>query len=101
MSARKAFLVSETETLDQDALAAYVPLAQAALKAFGGRPAVITSVGGRVVALVGEPPRNYVVSEWDSLARAQAWVNSAELAAIAPQREKAYRVIRQFIIEVP
>jgi uncharacterized protein (DUF1330 family) len=101
MSAPKAFLVSETETLDQAALAAYVPLAQAALRACGGRPAVITSVGGRVVGLVGEPPRNYVVSEWDSLARAQAWGDSAELKAIAPQREKAYRVIRQFIVEVP
>jgi uncharacterized protein (DUF1330 family) len=96
-----AFLVSETETLDRAALAGYVPLAQAALRAFGGQPAVISSVGGRVVPLVGEPPRNYVVSQWDSLARAQAWVDSAELKAIAPQREKAYRVIRQFIVEMP
>jgi hypothetical protein len=28
------------------------------------------------------------------------WVNSAELKAIAPQREKACRTIRQFIVEV-
>ena len=96
----KAFLVSETETLDAAALVAYVPLAQSALRAFGGRPAVISSVGGRVVGLVGDPPGNYVVSEWDSLAQAQAWVHSAELKAIAPQREKAYRTMRQFIVEV-
>jgi uncharacterized protein (DUF1330 family) len=99
MNTKKAFLVSETETLDAAALAAYVPLAQSALRAFGGRPAVISSVGGRVIGLVGEPPRNYVVSEWASLAEAETWVNSAELKAIAPQREKAYRTMRQFIIE--
>ena len=95
----KAFLVSETETLDPAALAAYVAPVQAALRAAGGRPAVISSVGGRVVALVGEAPGNYVVSEWDSLAKAQAWLDSAAYKALEPQREKAYRVIRQFIVE--
>jgi heme-degrading monooxygenase HmoA len=53
----------------------------------------------RAVALAGEAPRNLVVSEWQSLAAAQAWLNSADLAALAPQREKAYRVIRQYIVQ--
>jgi uncharacterized protein (DUF1330 family) len=97
----KAFLVTESEILDQPALAAYTAKVRDALRAAGGRPAVISSIGGKIVALVGEPPRNLVVSEWQSLAAAQAWVNSAELAAIAPQREKAYRVIRQYIVEAP
>jgi uncharacterized protein (DUF1330 family) len=95
----KAFLVSETETLDRARLAAYVPVVQAALKAAGGRPAVISSVGGKIVPVVGEPPGNYVVSEWESLAKAQAWLASAEWKALRPQREKSYRTIRQFIVE--
>jgi heme-degrading monooxygenase HmoA len=50
---------------------------------------------------VGEAPRNLVVSEWQSPAAAQAWLKSAELAALEPQRAKAYRVIRQYIVEAP
>jgi uncharacterized protein (DUF1330 family) len=95
----KAFLVTESEILDQAALAAYTPPVRDALKAADGRPAVISSIGGKIVALVGEAPRNLVVSEWESLAAAQAWLNSAELAALEPQRAKAYRVIRQYIVE--
>jgi uncharacterized protein (DUF1330 family) len=97
----KAFLVTESEILDPAALAAYIPTVREALTAAGGRPAVISSIGGKVVALVGEPPHNLVVSEWPSLAAAQAWLASAELAAVEPQRAKAYRVIRQYIVEAP
>ena len=97
----KAFLCTESEILDRAALAAYIPPVRDALVGAGGRPAVISSIGGKIVALVGEPPRNLVVSEWESLAAAQAWLNSAELAALEPQRAKAYRVIRQYIVERP
>jgi uncharacterized protein (DUF1330 family) len=97
----KAFLVTESEILDAAALAAYTPQVRAALWTAGGRPAVISSIGGKIVGLVGEAPRNLVVSEWQSLAAADAWLNSAELRALAPQREKAYRVIRQYIVQAP
>lgn len=97
----KAFLCTESEILDPAALAAYVPQVRDALVAAGGRPAVISSIGGKVVALVGEAPRNLVVSEWPSLAAAQAWLNSAELAALEPQRTAAYLVLRQYIVEAP
>jgi heme-degrading monooxygenase HmoA len=50
---------------------------------------------------VGEAPRNLVVSEWESIAAAQAWLKSTELAALEPRRAKAYRVIRQYIVEGP
>jgi uncharacterized protein (DUF1330 family) len=91
----KAFLCTESEILDQAALAAYIPPVRDALVA------AISSIGGKVVALVGEAPRNLVVSEWQSPAAAQAWLKSAELAALEPQRAKAYRVIRQYIVEAP
>ena len=71
----KAFLVTESEILDSSALAAYIPRVREALKAAGGRPAVISSIGGRVVPLVGEPPRNLVVSEWPSLAAPSSLVS--------------------------
>jgi uncharacterized protein (DUF1330 family) len=95
----KAFLVAESEILDPAALAAYIDPVRKALIAAGGHPAVISSIGGRIIPLIGEPPRNLVVSEWESVAKAQAWLASPELRALEPQRAKAYRVIRQFIVE--
>ena len=72
---RGGFPVTESEILDRAALAAYIPPVRDALVAAGGRPAVISSIGGKIVALVGEAPRNLVVSEWPSLAAAQAWLS--------------------------
>ena len=95
----RAFLVAESEILDRTALADYVGPVRSALIAAGGKPAVISSIGGRIIPLVGEPLRNLVVSEWESVAKAEAWLRSSALAALEPQRAKAYRVIRQFIVE--
>ena len=88
MTNPKAFLVTESEILDAAALASNTPTVRAALMAAGGRPAVINSIGGRIVPLADEPAVNLVVSEWPSL------------AAVEPQRAKAYRIIRQYIVEM-
>jgi uncharacterized protein (DUF1330 family) len=95
----KAFLVAESEILDRAVLAAYVGPVRRALIAAGGKPAVISSIGGRIIPLVGEPLRNLVISQWESAAQAEAWVHSPALAALEPQRAKAYRIVRQFIVE--
>ena len=96
----KAYLVTESEVIDAAALAAYVPQAQAAARAAGGRPGIVPA-GGKIVALVGEPPKRFGVSEWESLEKAQAYYNSAERKALTPQRGKALKVIRQFLVEGP
>ena len=49
--------------------------------------------------VVGEPRRNLVVSEWDGVAKVRAWLASPEFKALEPQQAKAYRMIRQFIVE--
>ena len=96
----KAYIVSETEVIDPAAQAAYTPQAQAVARAAGGRPGGVPA-GGKIVGLVGEPPKRFAVSEWESLEKAQAFYNSAERKALTPQREKALKVIRQFIVEGP
>jgi hypothetical protein len=52
----KALLLAESEILGPAALAAYVGPVRAASLAAGGRP-VISSIGGRLIPLVGEPLR--------------------------------------------
>jgi uncharacterized protein (DUF1330 family) len=95
----KAYIVTESEVIDAAVLAAYTPQAQAAVKAAGGTPGIIST--GKVIALVGEPPKRLTASEWESAEKAQTWYKSAERAALTPQREKAFKVTRQFIVERP
>jgi uncharacterized protein (DUF1330 family) len=92
----KAYIVSESEVLDAAAAAAYSPLTQAAQKAAGGRSFRTT---GKTVAIVGVAPKRVGLSEWDSLEQAQAWFNSAARKDLAPQRDKAIKIIRQYIVE--
>ena len=96
----KAYIVTETEVIDAAALATYVPQAQAAARAAGGRPGIVPA-GGKIVGLIGEPPKRFGVSEWESLEKAQAYYRSAERKALDSQRDKAQKVTRQFIVEGP
>ena len=96
----KAYIVTESEVIDAAALATYVPQTQAAARAAGGRPGIVPA-GGKVVGLIGEPPKRFGVSEWESLEKAQAYYNSPERKALDPQRAKAQKVVRQFIVEGP
>ena len=95
----KAYLVTESELLDAAALAAYTPQAQAAVKGAGGVPGVVAS--GRVIALVGEAPKRFGVSEWESVEKVQAYYTSEARKALNDQRSKAFKITRQFIVERP
>jgi uncharacterized protein (DUF1330 family) len=93
----KAYTVSELETLDAAANAAFVPLVQAAQKAAGGRN--LNTGGGKIVALEGAAPKRVAITEWDSLEKAQAFYNSKAWNDLAPQREKALKTIRRYVVE--
>ena len=67
------------------------------IKGAGGR--TFNTAGGRTVAFTGEAPKRVGIIEWDSLERAQAFVNSAAFRNLAPQRDKAEKYIQQFAVE--
>ena len=95
----KAYTVSELETLDAAANDAFVPLIQAAQKAAGGRN--FRTGGGKIVAMEGAAaPKRVAITEWDSLAKAQAFYNSKAWNDLTPQREKAVKTMRRYIVEV-
>jgi uncharacterized protein (DUF1330 family) len=96
----KAYLVSESEILDPAALAEYTPKAQANIKAAGGRGGVVPA-NGKIVGLIGEPPKRFGVSEWESVEAVQAYYKSPERQALNELRAKAQKVHRQFIVEAP
>jgi uncharacterized protein (DUF1330 family) len=95
----KAYLITETEVLDRAVLDnTYFPQVRQATKAAGGNVEFIPP-GEKIVAVVGDAPQRVGVSEWESMEKAQAWINSSERKALAPQREKAQKVTRQYIVE--
>jgi uncharacterized protein (DUF1330 family) len=93
----KAYVVTETEAIDAAAVAAYGPLIRPVIDAAGGRR--LNTPGGKTVAFVGEPPKRIAISEWESLEKAQAFINSAAFKNLAPQRDKAAKTIRSYAIE--
>ena len=93
----KAYTVAETELLDAAAQAAYTPLIRAAQAAAGARN--FRTAGGRVVALEGAAPKRVAIAEWDSLEQAQAFYNSKAWKDLAPQRDKALKTIRRYVVE--
>ena len=96
LSAKKAYTVSELETLDA-AANAFVPKVQAAQQAAGGRN--LKTGGGKVVALEGTAPKRVAITEWDSLEKAQAFYTSKAWNDLAPERDKALKTIRRYVVE--
>jgi uncharacterized protein (DUF1330 family) len=95
----KAYSISEAETLDATALAAYLPAARKAIEAAHGR--ALRTAGGRVVQIEGgSAPKNAAIVEWDSLDDAVTFYKSKAWADLAPQRDKATKVIRRYVVEV-
>jgi hypothetical protein len=43
--------------------------------------------------------KRVAIIEWDSLEQAQAYVNSAAWKNLAPQRDKAEKIIRTYVVE--
>jgi uncharacterized protein (DUF1330 family) len=90
------YSVAEIDIADQAAYSTYVPKAQAAIKAAGGK---ILAAGGKITSVEGEPPKSRVViQQWDSLEKYQAYRNSSAFKELLPMREKAAK-FRSFVVE--
>lgn len=92
-----AYVVTEIDIADLDAYQKeYVPLAQASVKASGGR---LVAAGQKIVALEGAPPGTRVaINQFDSLEAVQAWRNSAQYKEARKIGDK-YGKFRAFAIE--
>jgi uncharacterized protein (DUF1330 family) len=94
----KAYLVTESEILDQAALNSYMPRVTSALPAGGGRFLAGPGVT-KATAIVGTAPQRFGIAEFDTVDQAQAWMKSPAREALAAQRSKAIKITRQFIVE--
>jgi uncharacterized protein (DUF1330 family) len=90
------YSVVEIEIADQAAYSTYVPKAQAAIKAAGGK---ILVAGGAITAVDGDPPKSRVViQQWDSLEKFQAYRNSAAFKDLLAIREKVAK-FHTFVVD--
>jgi uncharacterized protein (DUF1330 family) len=95
---QKAYAVSELEILDPSAQATYLSAARKAVEAAHGR--ALRTTTGRVVHIDGAAaPKNVALVEWESVDDAVAFYKSKAWTDLAPQRDKATKVIRRYVVE--
>lgn len=94
----KAYSVGELEVIgamDPN----YFPTVRKAIEAAHGH--ALGTANGRVVYIEGTPaPKNAAIVEWDSVDDAVAFYKSKAWTDMAPQREKAQKTIRRYVVEV-
>ena len=94
----KAYSVSELDVFNADAQKAYVVGARKAIEGAHGRS---LRTLGRVAHIEGAAaPKNVAIVEWDSLDDAVAFYKSKAWTDMQPERDKAYKVIRRYAVEV-
>jgi uncharacterized protein (DUF1330 family) len=91
------YSVTEIEITNLDAyVKEYAPLAQASIKASGGR---LLAAGQNITALEGTPPKSRVaIQQWDSVDKIKAWRDSAEYKKAREIGDK-YGKFRAYAIE--
>ena len=84
---------------DVEAQKAFLPAARTAIEGAHGR--ALRTAAGRVEHIEGAAaPKTVAIVEWDSLGDAQAFYKSKAWADLAPQRDKAYKTVRRYVVEV-
>jgi uncharacterized protein (DUF1330 family) len=98
LAPKKAYAITELESLDAQAAADVAKRVQAAQAEAGGRN--LRTAGGKVVGLEGPPPPKRVgLTEWDSLEKAEAFYKSKAWTDLTPERDKAVKTIRRYAVE--
>ena len=93
---KRAYTFNEVEILDKAAVDAFEKAVTPAVQEAGGRP--LNVPGGKIIARVGAAPKAVVLAEWDSLEKAEAYYKST-FSKFSPQRDKAWKVTRSFLVE--
>lgn len=94
---KKAYTITENHVLDQKLAAAFAGRVSAAQTAAGGRN--FNTGGGKITAMEGPAPERVAITEWPSLEKAEAFFKSKAWTDLAPERDKAIKTIRRYVVE--
>jgi uncharacterized protein (DUF1330 family) len=89
------YAVAEVDVTDPATFKEYADKAPGTIAASGGHYIIR---GGKSVSIEGEPPKRFVVIQFDSVEKAKAWEDSPAYDAIKPIRHSSAKS-RVFIIE--
>jgi len=89
------YVVAEVDVTDPATFKEYGDRVLATVNAFNGHYIIR---GGKTVSLEGDPPKRFVVIQFDSLEKAQAWEDSPAYEAIKPIRHRSAKS-RVFLTE--
>ena len=89
------YVVAEVDVTDPATFQKYADKAPGTITASGGHYVIR---GGKSVSVEGEPPKRFVVIQFDSVEKAKAWEDSPAYEAIKPIRHSSAKS-RVFIIE--
>jgi len=92
---KKVYFISQSEVLDRAATDEWNKTIRPVIEKAGGT----IVISDKVIAVVGNAPHRVGVTEFPSLEKAQAWIDSKERKDLAPQRDKAIKFTQQYIIE--
>jgi uncharacterized protein (DUF1330 family) len=97
-STKKAYTVSELETLDAKLAADVAVRIAKAQEVVGGHN--FKTGGGKVTVLDGPPPpQRIAITEWENLEKAQEFFKSKAWNDLGPDRDKALKTIRRYAVE--
>jgi uncharacterized protein (DUF1330 family) len=89
------YVVAEVDVTDPATFKQYSDKAPGTIAASGGHYVIR---GGKFTSIEGEPPKRFVVIQFDSVEKAKAWEDSPAYDAIKPIRHSSAKS-RVFIIE--
>jgi uncharacterized protein (DUF1330 family) len=91
-----AIVVSELEITDEAAYSAYAAKIPPIIAQFGGK---YLARGGKILSFEGEPaPKRVVLTQFESMEKAEAWRNSPAYQELRPEGRKSSK-LRQFVVE--
>ena len=94
---KKAYTITENQILNPQLAAAFAGRHAPVQAAAGGRN--LRTGGGKIIALEGTAPDRVGIVEWESLEKAQAFFKSKAWTDLAPERDKALKTIRRYVVE--
>lgn len=89
------YVVAEVDVTDPSTFKQYSDKAPGTIAASGGHYVIR---GGKFTSIEGEPPKRFVVIQFDSVEKAKSWEDSPAYDAIKPIRHSSAKS-RVFIIE--
>ena len=94
-AAKKVYFITEAQYLTRDGADAYNTKVKDLLAKAGGT----LVISDNVTAIIGDAPQRVGISEWPSVEKAKAWLNSQKRKDLAPQRDKIIKFTQQYIVE--